>query len=557
MITSTTLPDRSAVRRDTWRIVALVVIVGTLIALAQTQPGYTDAAYYLNNALRLAHGQELTDATIWTYIGLPPNTAGLPIPAFLYWQPLTSILESIGVFLFGGAISGFHAAQIGVVICYAGLAAIGYRLGARFGTENGTARFTGWIAALLTMFSGYFMPYWGSPDTFALFGLVGALCLFAIGEGCDSRLSRRSRLMWWVIGGACAGLAALTRADGLLLLVVLIGVAVLTGVWPGLNADSHIPRRTRLIDTASAIGVGIAVYILVTLPWALHNLATIGSVLPIGGLQTAWMRDYSQIAAYPPNASLSDFLSWGVGNILRSRIDALIINAQTLIAVEGLIVLTPFMLIGAWVRRTDRQLWGFFLYAIGLHLVMTFVFALPGARGGLFHSSAALIPFWAALGAIGLSDVLNWIAKRRRRWKIVPARRAFSIALVGWAIVFSLWVADRQIGGWNSAGAVYRQIGADLPRDAIVMVNDPPMFYYQTGLSGIVVPDAPPQTIEELAFRFHVGYLILDQNRTESLADVYDKQDMPPFLQLIGQYSDPANPTSSPVRVYRIMTPMP
>ncbi len=512
--------------RDYLWVAVLALAVGVFVAALQRQPGYTDASYYLNAALRLVHGQGLTDAALWTYIGLPAQTS-LPAPAFLYWMPLGSLLEAIGAAVGGllGFAEGFHPAQIGLIVCYAALACLGYRLGAQIGGSRRTA----WLAALLTIFSGFFLPYWTSPDTFAVFGLVGAGSLVAIGEA-----RTNGRLIWWAAGGALAALAHLTRADGLLFILILI----IAAFWP--------PYKRGL----RAALIGIAAYLLVMLPWAVRNLNTIGSPLPLGGFQTAWLRDYDQIAAYPPDSSLSDFLAWGPGNILQSRLEAFATNLQTFVVVEGLIVLTPLMLLGAWRKRFELRLTGFFLYTIGLHVLMTFVFAFPGERGGLLHSAAALVPFWGALGAIGLDEALAWAAKKRR-WPLAQAKRVFGAALIGYAILLSALLGARQIAAWNAAGAAYRQIGAALPRDTIVMVNDPPTFYYQTGLSAVVVPDSTPTSIQTLAARFGLRYLILDENRPQPLAALYDGSQIVPFLRLLppGTFNAPDS-----VRIYEVVT---
>lgn len=546
----------NTVRRDSVLVAALALIVGLITMTMQRQPGYTDAYYYLNAATRLTHGQGLTDAALWTYIGAP---ATLPAPAFLYWMPFASLVEAAGVAINGWLLGTFHAAQIGVLVCYVALAFLGYRLGRQFGET----RRTGWIAGLLTIFSGFFLPYWTNTDTFAVYGLIGALALVAMGKGrgtsppnpLSTGVERGSRAggsvgsgtqpeprtsinaeevgehralplsrkwrgaggeVWWAIAGALCGLAHLTRADGLLLLMVLIIVAL----W-GRPKAGIVPAL-----------IGIAAYAVVMTPWALHNLDTIGTVLPVGGFQTAWLQNYDQIAAYPPGASFSDFLAWGVGSIVQSRLTALIVNLQTFVAVEGLIVLTPFMAFGLWRQRTDPQLSGFVLYTIGLHLLMTFVFAFPGLRGGLLHSAAALVPFWAALGAAGFDEALVWAAKRRR-WPLQQAKTIFGSALVGFAIVFSALIGARQIGNWNEAGAFYRAIGAALTRDSIVMVNDPPAFYYETGLPAIVVPDSPPDTLATLVARYGVTTVVLDENRPDSLADLYNGKLTLPYLRLM------------------------
>jgi hypothetical protein len=205
-------------------------------------------------------------------------------------------------------------------------------------------------------------------------------------------------------------------------------VLLIVAVWPG-------PAQTWRRGALAALA-GFAAYVLVMTPWFIRNLDLVDSILPVGGIQTAWMRSYDEIVNYPPGADLQRFWSWGLPNILESRREALGWNLQTFIAVEGLVVLTPLMLIGLWKRRREPLLSGFWLYALGVHAVMTLIFAFPGWRGGLFHSASALVPFWSALGLLGLDDVLGWVAPRRR-WRLSQARAFFGAALVLWAVIFS------------------------------------------------------------------------------------------------------------------------
>jgi hypothetical protein len=278
-------------------------------------------------------------------------------------------------------------------------------------------------------------------------------------------------------------------------------------------------------------------------PWFIRSLTVAGSILPVGGTQTAWMLNYDEIVNYPPGADLRRFLDWGLSNILASRWNAFGPNFQTFIAVEGWVVLAPFMLIGLWKRRREPLLGGFWLYALGLHAAMTLVFADVGWRGGLFHSVAALVPFWAALGVLGMDDVLGWIAPRRR-WRLSEAKAFFGVALVGWAMFFSVRSFVGQVPGWNTAGAYFRFLAAHLPPDAVVMINDPSALYYFTGLPGIVVPNNPPAVIPVLAQRSGVTYVVLDHTPTIPMYDLSVGQHVPPFLTPV--YAD------DNVRIYRI-----
>jgi hypothetical protein len=162
----------------------------------------------------------------------------------------------------------------------------------------------------------------------------------------------------------------------------------------------------------------------------------------------------------------------------------------------------------------------------------------------LLQSASALVPFWRSLGAIGLNGALTWAA-RRRRWPLEQSKWVFSGALIVLAITLSAMLFTKQVNSWNSAGARYRTIGAILPHDAVVMVNDPPAFYYATGLSAVVVPDSPPSVIPTIAARYGVTYLILDANRTAPLNDLYEGRESAPFLSLISDQGG--------VRVYQII----
>ena len=485
-------------RRDAAIFGLMALALGALMAATIRHPGYTDAYYYFNAGQRLVAGQGLTDVAIWTYVGDPP---GLPAPAHLYWMPLPSLIAALGMALGGPS---FDAAQIPFVVLYGGIVVTGFIVGALLG-----GRHTAWLAGLPTLFSGFYMPYWTTTATFGPFGLAGSLCLLALG------LARKSGgRAWYAAAGGLAGLSHLARADGLL----LVGVLALVALWPAPG------RRPDL----RGLTLGLVAYTAVMAPWFARNMSVTGSILPAGGLDTAWMRSYDEIAAYPPGARLDEFLAWGAGNILTSRGEALALNVQRFIAEQGMVILAPLMLIGLWRRRRDPLLAGFWPYALALHVLMTLVFAFPGPRGGLFHSAAALLPFWAALGALGLDDVIGWLA-RCRGWRVLEAQRFFGAALILWAAALSAWVFIGKAAAWDQAGASFRDL--PLPQGAVVAINDPPALYYFTGRWGVPLPDAPPESLLDLAARYGVNYVVVDANRTRPMDDLWEGRNVPAFLE--------------------------
>ncbi len=481
-------------RRDTIAVAAVALLVGGLVAAGIPGPTYTDAYYYFNAGKRLASGQGLTDPYIaLTYLNAPET---LPAPSHTYWMPLASLLVALA----GGS---FRLAQAFFVLMWAALALVAFRLGAALG---GTARHA-WGAGLLTVFCGFYAPYLAIPETFTPFGLAGALSLGLMGLG---RQRWQGRI--FALAGALAGIAHLTRADGLLLVMVLLIVAL----WPsGSAAAMSLPRRMR------AILAGLAGYGLVMLPWFLRNWQIIGSPLPLGGTATIWLRGYNELVSYPPSMSFASFLAWGAENILRSRWEAFTNNLGTFVAVEGLVVLAPLIVLALVRRWRDPRLLPVWVYAVLLHLVMTLAFAYPGYRGGLFHSATALIPWWMALGLLGLDDAVAWVAHRRRTWRPAQARQVFTIAALIAAIALTIVAVAGRWGKEADNAGLFAAVKAVLPPGAVVMCNDPAELYYHTGLMGIVVPDAGPEAVRELAARYSVTHLLLDENRTAPLDDLY------------------------------------
>ncbi len=490
-------------------VFALALLWGGLLAAAIRQPGYTDAYYYFNAGQRLVEGDGLTDPYVWTYINAPES---LPGPSHAYWMPLESLVAAAAMAV-GGAT--FGVAQAPSVICFAGLVVMAFWLGATIGQTRRRA----WIAALLVLFGGFFTPFWTTTDTFALYGCVGAGALIAMGRGRETGSWR-----WYALSGAAAGLAHLARADG----VLLLGVAGVVVVWPG----GRLSRQ----KVAGALAALLGAYLLVMLPWFARNVSEIGTPLPTGGTQTIWLRGYNELVSYPPGASAAAFWDWGLANIARSRIEALSSNLGTFVAVETWVVLGPFVLLGLWRERRRPVALGVTLYAVALHFVMTFVFAYPGYRGGLFHSSSALLPFWAALGIIGLDEAIAWAALRRR-WNRTQAQMVFGAAAVVLAVAISVGVFASRLDGWNDNGAFYEDVVAGLPPGAVLMVNDPAALYYHTGHAGVVVPDSGPDVVPEIAARYGVTHLVLDQNRTAPFDALYRGAESRPFLVPLGVLS--------------------
>ena len=154
-------------RRDLALIFGLALVVRGLAALPQQQPSYFDAAYYYVNGVNLAEGRGFVEDFVWNYLDHPGPP---PQPSHLYWMPLTSILAAVGMIV--GGVS-YRAAQIPFVVLSALVAPITYWLAYLLAGQ----RRSSWLAGLLAVFSGFYVPYWTAIDNFTPFAVFGSLAL--------------------------------------------------------------------------------------------------------------------------------------------------------------------------------------------------------------------------------------------------------------------------------------------------------------------------------------------------------------------------------------------
>lgn len=512
-------------RRDLLVLGVLALTVRIVTAAFIAQPGYMDAQYYAAGALRLAQGGGLSEPFIWNYLD-PPE--GIPHPGFLYWMPLPSLLGAPFALLFPGS---FFALQLPFAL----LSALLPPLTCAIAWEATGKRRVSLLAGLLTVFSGFFFPYWTLPETFTPCAVFGGAALWLAARPTAHRgvaaLGRR------LLIGVLLGLAHLTRSDGLLLLAALAGATALYAIG---RRRSNPATSLQQAQGASPFGwrdLGLALlgYLLVMAPWFARNMAVAGAFLPPGASRTLWLRSYDDLFCAGCDLSIQSYLAWGWTNILRSKLWAAAINLERFLAEGCLIFLFPFTLGGLY-RLRQRP--AFVLAAIALSLVYiahSIAFTFPGPRGGFFHASAALLPFLLAASADGLDAAIGWAA-RRRRWNPAQARTVFGTVAVLLALTISVTATTGRLPAWRAADAVYQEIDSWLdaqgtPDDATVMIGNPPGFWYRTARPAVSVPNDDVNTVLAVAGRYRVSFLVLDADRPVPLAALYEGEVMDERLE--------------------------
>lgn len=488
-------------------LLALGLAVSIFAAALVWTPGYMDADYYFATARELAEGRGFTEPFLWNYLDDPQ---GIPHASHLYWLPLSSMLSAAFMSLLG---SSFRSAQIPFILASAALPAftalVAYRL-----TSS-----TKWSlqAGVLAAFPGFFLPFFVSTDSFSIYALLGSGTILAI--------STARKQVTWLLVGILIGLASLTRADGLLLLMP----AVLGLKW----------RNRKLIWDGLLVGLG---FLLIMGPWWLRNIHEVGAPFGGGAGRVFWLNAYDDLFAYPPDRlTLSNWLSAGIGTLLGERIEALGVILQRIVAENGIVFLGPFMAVGAWKHRTSPLIRMAVAYLGMLLVIMVLFFPSVGARGAWFHSSAAMMPTLWATAPPGVAAVINWVGKKRG-WKLREAQLVLGNASVGLAILLTIGLAAERLSalgegqsGWGASQREYRAIAQRLtaldPQAGMVSVNNPPGWYIASDVPAVVLPNGDADALRRVVDRFEVDWVILERNHPAGLNSLYAAPHSIPWLE--------------------------
>jgi hypothetical protein len=561
------------VRRDLLILFLGALILRALSAWPIQQPGYMDAAYYAGGALSLYQGRGFNLPVVWNYLDASPGTesadgaSGNKVstdvwqPSHLYWMPLSSMLAYVSFLLFGPT---YRAAQLPFALLSAFLPVIAYLVAYDVACDTSppdTARGRrhALCAALFALFSGFYVAFWVVPDAFAPFAVAGGLCLWALGRALGPGVGRAlgpgvgralgpgvgrglgpglaaGHPAWFALSGLCAGLAHLARADGILLLVT----ALLAGLIETLRHLARVDRRRQAAPLAWRLLLLVACYLLVMAPWYARNVRVVGRPLSTTGLRTLWLTEYDDLYSYGKPLTWSSYLAWGWGNIVRSKLRALWLNAQTLAVVGWMIFLAPFGAIGVWRLRRSRLLRPAWIYGLLLYLTMSLAFTFPGWRGGMLHSTTALLPTLYAAAVEGLDAFVAWVSRRRPTWQPQAAVRFFCAGLVAFAVLLSAGLYIRGLERYQGPhlyDRVAAWMNAQGTEDARTMVNDPASFYYHSRQASLAIPNADRDTVYAVMEAYDVDYLLLDANNP-SLRALYDAPESDERLDLVRSFGD-------------------
>lgn len=506
-------------------------LAGLILPLAvagfQSSPGYMDAEYYFAGGLQLATGQGFSEPFLWNYLDDPP---AIPRASHTYWMPLASLLAAAGMVI-TGSVSLWSARVFSLLLAGLIPAATTW-----LAWDLSHQRSKALLAGALALLPGFYLPYLATTDTFGLYAVLGAAWFILVGRIAQTHAANRFKWAKVMALGMIAGLMHLSRADGIL--------------WLGISCLFII------LDSSLSIGVRLqylvwlgAGYLMIMGPWMVRNLAVLGSPLSAASTKMLWLVDYDDLYLYPASQLTPQrWIDSGMVGIVENRVLALISNIQSALAVQGSIFLAPLIALGVWQRREEVRVRYGLLYWVLLLSLMSVAFPFAGARGGFFHSGAAVQPlFWAVIPA-GLEVFLTWGAKRRG-WEYRQAEKFFRAAVLLFTLILTLYLSALRLGlgsqgaGWDAGFEHYVRLDEQLmlqgaqPGD-LVLVNDPPGFFVAARRGGIAIPDGGPEELALVAARYHVRYVLLEANHPRGLNDLYLSPGDWPGLKYLQTFED-------------------
>ena len=240
--------------RTYFLLAGLGLAVVSLMAVFQHTPGYMDADAYYAGGRQLAMGRGFSESFLWNYLD---NPSGLPHPSNAYWMPLASLLAAAGAALFGSG--SWSAARAGFLV----LASILPPLTAAMAWSFTGRRDLSIASGLLAVFPAFYLPFLPVTDTFGFYILLGGI-FFLVLFRLVPPVPFKSILLISFILGIIAGLMHLSRADGLLwLLIALIAVLFVLPKPSGHNCKLII----------FSILLAFSGYLVIMVPWFVRNMS--------------------------------------------------------------------------------------------------------------------------------------------------------------------------------------------------------------------------------------------------------------------------------------------
>ncbi len=484
-------------------LLALVARIAVVVGF--TDPAYPDSFYYVDVARQLAAGHGFSIDVVWIFAevgGRIPADPILPIASNAHWMPLASLVQVPFIWLLGP--TAFASA-----LPFALVGAIAAPLSWLIARDAGAPGFVGIGAGVLTALPALSFVFMAQPDNFSLYQPLVAGALFLAGRGL------RGRPGSFALAGLLAGIATLSRNDGVLVLAVLGA----TFLWDRLRARMTVarsPARPARVPLVAALGA-VGLFAVAVVPWCLRQLAVFGTLSPsTASGKVLFIRDIGEWNSITTPATLDHLLGMGIGPLAITRVGGLVSAMFIFSILVGAFVLVPPLIVGAWHRRRDAAFGPFLGYATLLFAFSALVSAVHVPGGTFIHSAVALAPHGYVLALWGIVVATAWVARRRAGWDAERAGRVFVGGAVAFGAIAAVVGSFAMHSGWDVKRTRMQAVAealdaAGAPVSDRVMSIDASGYRYWTGHPGVVLVNDPLATVEEVARAYDIRWLVLER----------------------------------------------
>ena len=472
-------------------LICLGALILRLILLQFVQfPGIADPNHYYNLALRLLEGHGFTIDYIWQYT-VPPQSIAHPEE---HWMPFTAVLAAIPMLLFGTDV---RVALLPFILIASLLPILSYWGARQLDLSESAALFSAAALAVLPEF----MLYSLRTDTVIPCAFFTCLSLLLLTHGI-----RHGGTFAFIGSGVMAGLAYLTRNDGILLMPTLVVTLLVYARW-----RKYVPE----FHWRGAILVPVVALIVVA-PWLMRNLQTIGT---LGSPETRSMfffTNHSDHYAFGRHFTLETMLAAQTpAEIVSKRLFEM--AAAVKVMIESFDVVLPVAIIGGLLlllMRRDRPR----LLAIAPALILVFgvfiaytVFIPYKAQAGSFKKAyMSLVPLLLPLGAYALERAIS-----DRRIRLGTMGLIVALAGVNATDMLRLdaQAASNYLRLIETMAAHTRTLPDTNGDGEIILMAEDPFIIRFAGIRSIMFPNENRDTIIDVAERYGVDYLLMPPNR--------------------------------------------
>jgi hypothetical protein len=278
-------------------------------------------------------------------------------------------------------------------------------------------------------------------------------------------------------------------------------------------------------------------YLLVMVPWFIRQELTFGSISPTtSGGSALWIRTIQEWNSITADPSLSKFLAQGAGPILASQLGGLLSAIGNFAVIICSVVLVPFLIVGSWLRRRSIDFGPFFLYTFLVFLGRRSSTRSTSRAAQFIHSAVGLEAYAYLLSLEGVVALVMWIAKRRPRWDPKTAVPLFVGAVVFFVVATAPLYAIALSSAWSDSRAPRVALAREMdslgvaPDDRLLTIDSAGLKYF-TGRPGVVTPDDPIETVEQVARAYGTRWLVLERDDiVRSLAPILAGGDRPAWI---------------------------